>query len=139
MKTLKYKVRYLEDGVFLVTSDDERLMIIDSRKSDERKFFSPMELLLIAAAGCTAIDIVSILKKMRIEFNRLEVEISGERREDYPKVYKKLDISYHVKGKGVKLEKVKKAVELSLTKYCSASITLKKAGAEVSYEIEVEE
>jgi putative redox protein len=127
----------VEDGVFLARSKDGRLLIIDARGSEERSGFSPMELLLLAAAGCTAIDIDSSLKKMRQDFRGLEVEICGERREEYPRIYRRVELVYRVKGE-VDLERVRRAVELSLERYCSASITLKRAGAELSYNIEIE-
>ncbi len=134
---MRYSVRLIKNGIFLAESEDGRLLLIDSRNPDERRGFSPMELLLIAAAGCMAIDVSRTLDRMKQSFEGLEVEIEGERREDYPRIYRHMEIVYRVKG-DVDPDQVRRAVELSLEKYCSASITLKRAGAEVNYGIEVE-
>lgn len=96
-----------------------------------------MELLLLAAAGCTAIDVFSLLKKMRQGLEGLEIDVTGERREDHPRIYHKVELVYRVRG-ALNMEKVRKAVELSLQKYCSASITLRRAGAELKYSVEME-
>lgn len=131
-----FTIKYLENYVFLAKSDDGRLIIVDGRGKAEKKYFSPMELLLIAAATCSAIDVVSILKKMRKNFRSLRVEIDGKRRDDYPKIYEKVRVRYIVEG-DVDRKSVEKAVKLSLEKYCSASITLMKAGADLTYDIVV--
>ncbi len=129
-----FTIRYLGDYVFLAESEDGRLLIIDGRGKDEKKYFSPMELLLVAAATCSAIDVVSILSKMRKDLGSLKVEIEGERRKEYPRIYDKVRVKYIVKG-DLDRKSVEKAVKLSLDKYCSASITLMKAGADLTYEI----
>ncbi len=131
-----FTIKYLDNYVFLAESDDGRLIIVDGRKKEEKKYFSPMELLLIAAATCSAIDVVSILRKMRKNFRSLRVEIDGKRRGDYPRIYEKVRVRYIVEG-DVDRESVEKAVKLSLDKYCSASITLMKAGADFTYDIVV--
>jgi len=134
---MRYSVRLIGRDIFLAKSEDGRLLLIDSRSPEGRHGFSPMELLLIAAAGCTAIDVSRLLGRMKQSVEGLEVEIKGERREDYPRIYRRMEIVYRVKG-DVDPDRVRGAVELSLGKYCSASITLKRAGAEVDYRIEVE-
>jgi putative redox protein len=134
---LEYEVEYIGNNLFIGKSGDGRITIIDTRKQEERKYFSPMELLLLASAGCTAIDIVSILRKMRVDFEDLRVTVTGKRREEYPKIYEEFSLKYILKGKNIDREKVERAVKLSLDKYCSASITLKKAGAKLSYSIEI--
>jgi len=131
-----FTIKYLDNYVFLAESDDGRLIIVDGRKREEKKYFSPMELLLIAAATCSAIDIVSILRKMRKNFRSLRVEIEGKRRDDYPKIYERVTVRYVVEG-DVDRKSVERAVKLSLDKYCSASITLMKAGADFTYDIVV--
>jgi len=131
-----YTVKYLGGYKFIAESDDGRLIIVDGRRKEEKKYFSPMELLLIAAATCSAIDVVSILGKMRKNFRSLRVEIDGKRRDDYPKVYERVTLRYIVDG-DVDRKSVERAVKLSLDKYCSASITLMKAGADFTYDIVV--
>ncbi|WP_297476995.1 OsmC family protein [Thermococcus sp.] len=97
---------------------------------------SPMKLLLLSVAGCTAYDVVMILKKMREPIEGLEVRISGERREEHPKIYEKVHLHYVIRGK-VKEEKVRRAIELSQDKYCSASAHVKLSGAELTYSYEI--
>ncbi len=133
-----YTVKLVGEDIFLGESDDGRIMVLDARRPEEKTYFSPMELLLIAAAGCTAIDVSHTLKKMRQNYIEFEVRVNGERREEYPRVYKRVELVYRVKGEDIDPKKVEKAVEMSLGKYCSASITLREAGAELTYKIEVE-
>ncbi len=98
----------------------------------------PMELMLVSVAGCTAIDVVGILKKQRQDIEDVEVEIEGERAEDYPKVYTAVTVNYLVRGKGVDPQAVERAIALSEEKYCSASVILERSGAKMrtSYTIE---
>ncbi|NJE46871.1 OsmC family peroxiredoxin [Thermococcus sp. GR7] len=97
---------------------------------------SPMKLLLLSVAGCTAYDVVMILQKMREPIEGLEVEIGGERREEHPRIYKKVHIHYKIYG-DVSEEKAKRAIELSQDKYCSASAHIKLSGAELTYSFEI--
>ena len=97
---------------------------------------SPMKLLLLSVAGCTAYDVVMILQKMRESITRLEVEISGERREEHPRIYRKVHIHYRIHG-DVSEEKAKRAIELSQDRYCSASAHVKLSGAELTYSYEI--
>ncbi len=98
----------------------------------------PGELTLVALGGCTAIDVVSILRKMRIEFESFEVVVNAEPAEEHPKVWTKLHLKYILKGKNIDEAKVKKAIELSEEKYCSVSAMLKKT-AELTWEYVIEE
>lgn len=87
----------------------------------------PMELLLIGLAGCTSMDVVSILQKKRQPITGLETNVTAERAEEHPKVYTTIHVEYVVKGSGVKPEAVERAIELSETKYCSAAAMLRQA------------
>ena len=87
----------------------------------------PLELLLIALGGCTGMDIVPLLKKMRQDITGVEMNITADRSEEHPKVYTKIDIEYVVTGRGLEEDKVKRAVDLSQEKYCSVSAMLRKA------------
>jgi putative redox protein len=95
----------------------------------------PMELLLSGLAGCTGIDVVLILNKMKTELEDFEMEIDAERAEEAPKRFTKIKIKYKLKGKKLDERKVERAIKLSEEKYCSASSSL---NAEItsSYEIE---
>lgn len=88
------------------------------------KGFSPMEMVLIALAGCTAIDIVEILKKMRKNLEELKVSVEGERNEEFPRYWKKARIHYEAKGKDISEEDLEKAIKLSMTTYCSVAATI---------------
>ena len=93
----------------------------------------PMELLLIALAGCTAMDVESILKKKRAGMTNLELEVSGEKQEEYPKRFTDIHITYIIHG-DVKQADAEQAVQLSREKYCSVSGSL---NANVTHEIRI--
>lgn len=80
---------------------------------------SPMISLLMAAAGCTGSDVVSILQKMRVQLAQVVVEVSGERREEHPRRYLSVHYRYQISGEGLDQDKAERAVTLSLEKYCS--------------------
>ncbi len=94
----------------------------------------PTELLLSAVGGCTGIDIVSILKKMQQPLTGLRITVSGERAEEHPRRFTHIKLHYVVSGNGLSEERVARAVELSVEKYCSVLSSL---NAEVSYDFEV--
>ena len=100
---------------------------------------TPMEYLLAGAAGCTAMDIISILQKMRQPLEGIELEITAEQAESAPNVFTTAKIVYIIKG-AVDEKAVQQAIDLSQEKYCSASIMLKRAGMELctKYRIEAE-
>lgn len=97
---------------------------------------SPMELLLIGLGGCTGMDVISILEKKRQSVTHFEIKLHGIRAEEHPKVYKEITLEYIITGHNVDPEAVKRAVELSETKYCSASAMLNKT-AEIKTKITV--
>jgi putative redox protein len=86
---------------------------------------APMELLMVSLGGCTAMDVVSILKKMRADLESMTVRIDSERAPEHPKIFTKIDIHYYFVGRDIKEENVKKAIELSQEKYCSVTAMLK--------------
>src|SRR3954470_10480438 len=86
---------------------------------DTKVATSPVELLLLAAATCTATDVVIILQKQRVTLETLEVRVSGTRREDHPRRFTAIAFHFGVHGAGVDDVKVRRAVDLSLEKYCS--------------------
>ncbi len=91
---------------------------------------SPMELLLHGAAGCTAIDILLILKKMKATVSDFKIAINGERADTHPRRFEKIKMEYIIKGQGLTEKNVKRAIELSQDKYCSATNSL---NAEITY------
>jgi len=88
--------------------------------------FSPMELVLVGLAGCTGMDVVSILEKKRQNLTGLEVRVTGRRAEEHPKVYTEIDVEYIVRGRNVETKAIARAIELSQGKYCSVSNMLKR-------------
>ena len=84
----------------------------------------PMELLLVGLGGCTGMDVISMLRKMRQDVTDYQIQISGERATGHPKVYTSIRVEHIVRGRGVNAESVKRAVELSATRYCSAAAML---------------
>ena len=96
----------------------------------------PKELMLAALAGCTGMDIVSILKKMRIESESFNVRVEAEMTEEHPKHYTAMHIIYEFKGENLEMEKLQKAVDLSQERYCGVSAVYRKA-MEITHEIVV--
>jgi putative redox protein len=86
--------------------------------------FSPMELLLVSLAGCTAIDVIALLEKMQQAVTAFQVRVDGQRAESHPRRFTKINLTYSLEGKGLDPAAVARAIELSQTKYCSATATL---------------
>jgi putative redox protein len=95
-----------------------------------------MEMLLVGMGGCTAFDVVTILKKARQHVVDCEVELEADRAAQPPKVFTRIRVRYRVRGKGLADAQVKRAIDLSVEKYCSASIMLGKT-AELTHEYEI--
>jgi putative redox protein len=102
--------------VFEAGAPDGPAILIDG---DGVEGTSPMVTLLLSAAGCSGSDVVLILEKMRARLTRFSLEISGTRREQDPKRYTAIHLTYHLAGSGFDEAKVRRAIDLSLTKYCS--------------------
>ena len=96
----------------------------------------PKPLMLAALGGCTAMDVVSILRKMRINFETVNVKVDGELTENHPKHFYKMHITYEFTGKDLPLEKLEKAISLSQDRYCGVSYSYAKA-MEITYEIKI--
>jgi putative redox protein len=100
--------------------------------------FSPMELVLVGLAGCTGNDVIEILRKMRQDVTGLEVRVHGDRAEECPRKFTHIQVTYALAGRGLDLEAVRRAIELSETKYCSVSATLRGV-AEIVHRVEIRE
>jgi putative redox protein len=112
------------------------MMDADTSVGGENKGTRPKPLMLAALAGCTGMDVVSILKKMRVEIEEFDIDIEADLTEEHPKYYNKMHVVYLFKGKDLDMEKLKKAVELSQDRYCGVSAAYKKA-MEITYEIKL--
>jgi putative redox protein len=96
----------------------------------------PKSLLLGGLAGCTGMDVVSLLNKMRVPFSDFKIKVNGDVTDDHPRIFKKIHILYILTGKDIDKEKVEKAVQLSQEKYCGVSAMLR-CMTEITFEIQV--
>jgi len=126
------KAIWTDQERYVAESTSRHAIVMDTAK--EKTANSPMELVLIALCGCTASDVVGILRKKREAFTSLEVRASGERATGYPSVYTEIKLTYRVGGK-VSRKAMEDAVRLSKEKYCSVSAMLEKT-AKITFEIE---
>ena len=136
---MKGVLKTVESRLYMARTEDGRFTFIDGRDSEVKSGLSPMETFLFAAAACSAVDIEVILRKRRCEVKSLEIHIEARRREEYPKIWEYVKYTYVVRGRDISEKDVKKAIELSLGKYCSASITLMEAGAKIEWDYRIEE
>lgn len=120
----KAVVRWAGDDLYIGTSPSGHSITVDT-KGENKSAPSPVELLMIAVAGCTAVDVVSILQKKRQRITAYRAEISGERREEHPRAFTALHIHHLVYGHDVSEQAVASAIELSDTKYCSVAATVR--------------
>jgi putative redox protein len=102
----------------------------------ENSGFRPIELFLVGLAGCTGMDVISILEKKRQQVTHFEVRVSGEKAADHPKIYTNILVEYDITGVSIDPAAVDRAVELSETKYCAAIATLSKT-AKISHKISI--
>jgi putative redox protein len=102
----------------------------------EDKGSRPKELMLAALAGCSGMDVVSILKKMRVEFTGLNIRIEANVTAEHPKHYDRMHVIYEFTGNGLPMDQLTKAVELSQNRYCGVAFVYKKA-MEMTYEIQI--
>lgn len=133
--TTEARVTWVEERRFVGQASSGHALVVDG--SPQKLGPSPMELLLIGMAGCTAYDVVDILHKKRQMVTGLEVIARAERAEEHPRVYTRIAVEYIVRGREVKPKAVEEAIRLSQEKYCSASIMLgKTAQITTGYRIE---
>ena len=126
------KLIWTDNERYLGEASSRHAIVMDTAK--DKTANTPMELVLIALCGCTASDVVGILRKKREPFNSLEVRAEGERAEGYPAVFRQIKLTYRVGGK-VSRKAMEDAVKLSKEKYCSVSAMLEKT-AKITISIE---
>ena len=128
-------IQFAGDEFFIGITPSGHAQTIETN-SQRGAAVTPMELLLLALGGCTGVDVISILKKQRQQVTDYRIEVSGERRADYPRAFTRLFIKHVVRGRGLSDQAVARAVELSEKKYCSVAATLRGTAEIVtSYEI----
>ncbi|MCA0278799.1 MAG: OsmC family protein [Proteobacteria bacterium] len=135
---MKARVKWVEDRTFVGESGSGHKLVLGTSHGAEGRTPgpSPMELVLLGTGGCSAYDVVHILEKGREAVEDVVVEMDADRAETEPKVFTKIHMHYIVKGKKLSSDKVKRAIELSVEKYCSASAMMAKT-AEITHDFEV--
>ncbi len=137
---MKARVKWVEEVTFMGQAESGHAVVMDGPPDHGGRNLGPrpMELLLLGMGGCTAFDVVSILRKSRQAITDCVAEIDAERAETDPKVFTKIHVHFIITGKDLAEKLVQRAVELSADKYCSASIMLGKV-AVVTHDFEIRE
>ena len=138
MKNTKAIVRYAGDSFFIGTPPSGHSLTIDVN-GERSSGASPLELLLVALGGCTGADVVDILRKKRERLTEYSIEVHGEKRDEYPRGFRRIEVKHILRGRGLSEKAVAHAIELSDQKYCSVAATLRPAAEIVTtYEIQEE-
>lgn len=135
---MKARVKWLEGVTFVGESGSGHAVVMDGPPEHGGRNLGvrPMEMLLLGMGGCTAFDVMMILKKARQQVKDCIVELDAERAAEDPKVFTKIHAHFVISGRELKEDRIKRAVELSAEKYCSASIMLG-ATAEITHDFEI--
>ena len=134
-------VKWVDGAMFVGESGSGHSVVMDGPEDLGGKNLGPrpMEMLLLGTGGCAMYDVVSMLKKSRQQVRDCRIEIQAERADGVPAVFTAINLHFVVSGVALKETQVKRAVELSAEKYCSASIMLREAGVALTYSYAVEE
>jgi putative redox protein len=116
---------------FVARTGSGHMLVLDDGKDDTGP--RPSELIPVALAACTAMDVISILRKKRQEVSRYEVRTEGIQQDDHPNAFTRIDVLHVIDGPAVDLEAVRRAIELSATKYCSVGATLSSGITEIHH------
>ncbi|MDH3514189.1 MAG: OsmC family protein [Gammaproteobacteria bacterium] len=137
---MKATIKWNGEVCFAGTADSGHTVIMDGapEAGGRNKGSRPMELVLIGTGGCTAFDVMHILRKSRQEVTGCVAEVEAKRAETDPKVFTNIHIHFVITGKNLDAKKVQHAIELSATKYCSASIMLAKT-AKITHDFDIVE
>jgi putative redox protein len=137
---MKCRIKWLDHMSFVGESGSGHSVVMDSAPESGGRDLGirPMEMLLLGLGGCTSFDVVSILKKSRQDLVDCEAHVEAERATGIPRVFTKIHIHFVVSGRDLDEARVKRAVDLSADKYCSASRMLEKA-AEITHDFEIRE
>ena len=137
---MKIRIKWVENVSFVAESESGHALVMDGPPEGGGRNLGPrpMETVLMGTGGCTAYDVVHILKKSRAPVTDCVVEIDAQRAAEEPKVFTKIHFHFVVTGKGLKPQIVERAIALSAEKYCSASIMLAKT-ATITHDFEIVE
>ena len=135
---MNISVKWIDGMLMVGKSDSGHAIVMDGPPEigGENLGVRPMEMLLLGMAGCTMIDVVSTLKKMREDVVDCQTQVSADRSEEYPKVFTNIHVHFVLRGKQLNPLKVDKAIKLSAEKYCSASIMIGKT-AIITHDYEI--
>ena len=135
---MKATVKWLDNMSFVGESGSGHSIVMDGPPDEGGRNLGvrPMEMVVLGMGGCTAFDVVYILKKGRQDITDCHVELEAERATEVPKVFTKIHAHYVIKGKGLDAKKVERAVSMTADKYCSVSIMLA-ATVEVTHDFEI--
>ncbi|WP_304640783.1 OsmC family protein [Pseudomonas sp.] len=138
---MKAHIKWVDGAMFLGESGSGHTLVMDGppEAGGRNMGVRPMETVLIGLGGCASYDVVSILKKSRQDIRDVHAVLEAERADSEPKVFTSIHVHFIVTGKNLKEAQVKRAVELSAEKYCSASIMLGRAGVQISHDYEIVE
>jgi len=136
---VKASIKWIDNVTFLAESESGHTVVIDGPPSAGGRNIGirPMEMVLLGVGGCTSFDVMSILQKARQDVTDCVAEIEAERADEIPSVFTKIHFHFIVTGNNLKEAQVKRAIDLSAEKYCSASIMLGRAGVEISHDYEI--
>jgi putative redox protein len=132
--TLEGRVELVDGMTFRGTSGSGHATTMDAEPGagGQEQGARPMEVVLVAFGGCTGMDVISILRKMRQDVSGYEVRLVGERTEQQPTVFTDITVEHVVRGRNLNVGNVRRAVELSATRYCPVSAMLRKGGVSIS-------
>lgn len=136
---MQARLKWVENAALVAESGSGHAVVVDgSAEVGGRNLGArPMELMLLSVGSCSAMDVIHILNKARQPFTDLSVSVDGVRAETDPKVFTDITLHFVVTGRGLNEAQVRRAVELSAEKYCSASIMLKRSGVDVRHTVEI--
>lgn len=137
---MQAKVTWAGGMRFVGSGDTGHGILMESKLAETPQVASsPMEVVLMALGGCSSVDIVDIMRKMRQDLSHLEVVINAERVKDFPRVFTKADLEFVAWGEGLTDANLQRAVALSMEKYCSVAAILRKSGCEITYSYKLQE
>jgi len=138
---MQARIKWIENAAFSAEAGSGHAIVVDGPPDIGGRNLGvrPMELMLMSVGACSAVDVVHILRKGRHAVADVQVEVKGERADTDPKVFTKIHLHFIVAGQGLAAGTVERAVKLSAEKYCSASIMLGKAGAQITHDFELRE
>jgi putative redox protein len=136
---MKATVKWVDGAMFVGESGTGHAVVMDGPEDigGRNMGFRPMEMLLLGVGACSSVDVVNILRRGRQEITRCEARVEATRVDAVPAVFETIHLHFIVSGKDLDEGKVKRAVDLSAEKYCSASIMLGKAGVKITHDFEI--